>query len=178
MKHTKHPAHAVAFAAMAALALLAAPAFAEVTEDTWYLEGGLGYYIGDDIGVAEIESDFLIDFRGGTFLTETWGLEGQIWQVSTDVAGLDIDILGVDVSAVYCFNPSEKHNFFAVGGIGYVDIEDENSFTLHLGAAGRINVTDNFYVRPDARYLYVDDVADESFNNFLITVSAGWVFGK
>jgi hypothetical protein len=201
MKHAKHPAYAAALAAMAMLVFVAAPALAEVTEGTAHLEGGLGYYIGDSVDIYteefEIESGLLINFRGGGFLTERWGLEGQLWIADTeatlsgpvtrflfgsDISG-DMTILGLDASAVYCANPAGEHNFFAVGGIGYYSAEDEadeseGSLTMHLGAAVRINVTDNFYVRPDVRYLYVNDIVDESFNNFLITVSAGWVFGK
>ncbi|UCF80486.1 MAG: porin family protein [Acidobacteriota bacterium] len=200
MKHTKHPVHSVALAAMAVLVFMAAPAVAEVTEDTAHLEGGLGYYVGDSVDIYteefEIESDLLINVRGGWFFTERWGLEGQLWRADTeatlsgplttflfggDISG-DVTVWGLDASAVYCTNPAGKHNFLVVGGVGYSSAEDEagddeGSLTLNLGVAGRINVTDNFYVRPDARYLYVNDIMDESFNNFLITVNVGWVFG-
>jgi hypothetical protein len=201
MNHAKHHACIVVLATIAAAVLMAAPALAEVTEGTAHIEGGLGYYIGDSVDIYtekfEIESDFLINVRGGAFFTEHWGLEGQLWRADTeatlsgpmtrflfggDISG-DVTVWGLDASAVYCTNPAGKHNFFVVGGAGYFSAEDEadddeGSFTLHLGAAGRINVTDNFYVRPDARYLYVNDIVDESFNNFLITVNVGWVFGQ
>jgi opacity protein-like surface antigen len=208
------------------LALAAAPALAEVTKGNWYLEGGLGYYISVSVSEtfddpllgsieseSEIRNDVLINVRGGRFFTKRWGLEVQLWRAFTEVTGAadgwpfpgaDADVSGLDVSAVFCPNPTGKNNFLVVGGIGYVIVDfdllpevkealkllgmtpgdGDSSLTLHLGAAGRINVTDSIYVRTDVRYLYVNGIdfgfpsGDSQLNNFLITVNVGWVFGK
>jgi hypothetical protein len=75
-----------------------------------------------------------------------------------------------------------------VGGAGYANVdvsgvEDEDSISLHLGAAARISMTNHFYFRSDVRYLYMSGIdfgfrGDSKLNNFLITVNAGLVFGK
>jgi hypothetical protein len=196
------------------LALAAAPALAEVAEGNWYLEGGLGYYIGggDDTETdegfpdeLEIENDYLINFRAGWFLAENRGVEGQLWYSETTgtrvysatfVGGVrhialdfDTNVYGFDVSAVFCLNPSSKHNLFVVGGVGYANVdmagvEDEDTLTVHFGLAARISMTKHFYFRPDVRYLYMNGIdfrfreGDSKLNNILITVSTGWAFGK
>jgi opacity protein-like surface antigen len=213
MKHAKHPVHAAALAAMAALVFMAAPALAEITEDTWYIEGGAGFLVGDsDYGTdpilgrveAKIESSPTIGARFGGFFTRHFGMEGQIWYSPSDLdfefqgaksGSLDIDIWEFDASVVLCPNPSGKYNFLVLGGVGYlngdIDLnipgggsESEDSTTLHVGAAVDIFVTDDVYVRPDARYLYVEGfdlfgLGEESrLNFFTISVNIGFLFGK
>lgn len=173
---------------MAVLALAAAPALAEVAEGNWYLEGGLGYYIGDgddtktDQGYPdelEIENDYLINFRAGWFLAEDRGVEGQLWYSETTatrtftiaaIGGIrhvtlnfGTNVYGFDVGAVFCLNPPRKHNLFVVGGVGYANVdmsgvEDEDTLTLHFGLAARISMTKHFYFRPDVRYLYMNGI--------------------
>jgi hypothetical protein len=131
-------------------------------------------------------------------------MEGQVWYSPSDLDfefpgvsdSFDIDIWGLDASIVLCLNPSGKYNFLALGGIGYlngdIDLnipgvdssESEDSTTLHVGAAGRIDVTDFLYVRPDARYFYVEGFdlfgsgKESRLDFFMLSVNVGFVFGK
>lgn len=202
------------FSLPAALVFMAAPALAEVGAKTGYVEGGVGFLVGDSddgtdpilgYGEARLESSPLIDFRFGGFFTEHFGMEGQVWYSPSDLefefqgaelGNLDVDIWGFDASIVLCPNPSGEYNFLVLGGIGYlngdIDLnipgedssESEDSTTLHVGAAGRINVTDNVYIRPDARYLYVEGFdlfgsgKESRLNFFTISVNVGFIFGK
>lgn len=117
----------------------------------------------------------------------------------------DVNVMGLDVSTVLRLNSSGKFNFLLLGGIGAIsraDTEVEgvdfdlgipgpdkepvdigSSLTLHLGAAAKIFLRENFYLRPDVRYLYVDGI-DLDFDSgkksqldySVATVSAGWAF--
>ena len=190
--------------AMTALALAAAPAFAEITENTWYVEGGAGYFLGDGASGtflgkparAEIENSLMVGGRGGVFFTKNWGLEGQFAYSPAEVTrsasalGSGIDDMGIlflDASAVYCPNPSGEKNVLVLGGIGYMQtrIEGSNSQrspTFHLGAAAKLFRTENFYIRPDVRYLSVDgiefgfdDGKKSQLNSFALSLTIGWV---
>ncbi len=192
-----------------------APAFAEITKNTWYAEGGVGFLVGDsDDGIdpilgpgeARIESSPAIGARFGGFFTRYFGMESQIWYSPSDLdfespgagsGSFDIDIWGFDASVVLCPNPSGKYNFLVLGGIGYLNGEidlnmpgetgfstSEDSTTLHVGAAVDLFVTDEVYIRPDARYLYVEGFdlfglgKESRLNFFTISMNVGFMFGK
>jgi opacity protein-like surface antigen len=189
--------------AMTALALVAAPASAEISAGTGCVEGGAGYFFGDDASGtflgkparAEIENSIMAGVRGGVFFTENWGLEGQLAyspvEVTRSASALgsgtdDRGILFLDASAVYCLNPSGEKNVLVLGGIGYMQtrIEGSNSQrspTFHLGAATKLFRTENLYIRPDVRYLYVDGVEfgfddgkKSQLNTFVLSLTIGW----
>lgn len=117
----------------------------------------------------------------------------------------DVNVMGLDASTVFRLNPSGKFNFLLLGGIGVIgSTESEiegvdfelgipgpdkepvdlgSSLTLHLGAAAKIFLWENFYLRPDVRYLHVDGVdldfdsgKESQLDYSVATVSAGWVF--
>jgi opacity protein-like surface antigen len=199
---------------LVALALATAPAFAEIIKHRGYVEGGAGFLVGDSDdgtdpilghGEARIESSPTIGARFGGFFTEHFGMEGQVWYSPSDLEfefsgtvsdSLDIDIWGFDASIVLCPNPSGKYNFLVLGGIGYlngdIDLnvpgedssESEDSTTLHVGAAVDLFVTDDVYIRPDARYLYVEGFdlfglgKESRLDLFTISVNVGLMFGK
>jgi hypothetical protein len=189
---------------MAALALAAAPAFAEISAGTGCVEGGAGYFLGDGASgtslgqpaKGEIENSLMVSGRGGVFFTKNWGLEGQLAYSpaevtrSTSALGSGIDdmtILFLDASAVYCPNPSGEKNVLVLGGIGYMQTRikgssSQRSPTFHLGAAAKLFRTESFYIRPDVRYLYVDDVdfgfddgKKNPINTFVLSLTIGWV---
>jgi hypothetical protein len=76
---------------------------------------------------------------------------------------VEVDITGFDGSIVYCPNPSRKINFLLLGGLGLMSTElfegarGTGTFTLHVGAAAKIFLTDRLYIRPDVRYLSVGE---------------------
>ncbi len=83
-----------------------------------------------------------------------------------------------------------------LGGVGYaaanldspitgtvngqaVRIDDDEGFTLNAGAGAKYFITDNFLVRLEARYRYVDAVVDrfdDSLSTFETTLGVGWQF--
>jgi hypothetical protein len=129
---------------MAALALAAAPASADISAGAGCVEGGAGYFLGDGASGtflgkparAEIENSLMAVVRGGRFFTKNWGLEGQLAYSPSEVTRSastlgfgtdDMNILFLDASAVYCFNPSGEKNVFVLGGIGYMQTRFEDS---------------------------------------------------
>jgi hypothetical protein len=202
----KKLAFEVSLVAVAVLALAASPAFAEITKDTWYIEGGTGYFRGDgdsqtkaktetipgdppekiklyEIKIeVEVENGYLINFRVGRFFAKHWGVESLLWFSPTELTGsakadiidvefpesaeftdrVEVDITGIDGSIVYCPNPSGKFNVLLLGGAGLLSTElfegsrGSGSYSLHLGAAAKIFVTDKLYIRTDVRYLDVN----------------------
>lgn len=107
-----------------------------------------------------------------TELTGSVGVDGVAVTAGTGEArpygkgftdSVEVDMAGFDGSVVYCPNPSRKINFLLLGGLGLMSTElfegsrGTGAFTLHVGAAAKIFLTDRLYIRPDVRYLSVGE---------------------
>jgi len=60
-----------------------------------------------------------------------------------------------------------------------VSIKDDNGFTLNAGIGAKYFITDNFLIRAEARYRYLDKVVDrfdDSLNTVETTLGVGYRF--
>ncbi|MFQ5669066.1 MAG: outer membrane beta-barrel domain-containing protein [Acidobacteriota bacterium] len=152
----------------------------------------------------ELDDDATFGVRYGYQFTQRWGIEislGYSPGTITDISGLppgggdeiDVDLFLVDVDAVYNFNPDAKIVGYVVFGVGGVTadldspipgpnnttIEDDDGFTANVGGGARFFITDNFNIRAEARYRFIDALIsemDDSLNTVEGTVAAEWVF--
>lgn len=194
-------------AAVGALALNAVPALAQVAEGSQELHVYAGEAFGDDLTsrpisgrTPKLDDDVAYGLRYGFNFTPDWGLELSLGGTKTSVQGLpgrdiDLDLTTFDVDAIRHFNSGNRFVPYVVAGVGYVTadldrpivgvangpvrIEDDNSFTLNAGVGAKYFVTDNFQLRLDARYRYLDKVVDrldDSLNTFETTFGVGFSF--
>ena len=107
---------------------------------------------------------------------------------------IDLDLTTLDVDAIYHFNSSGRFVPYVLAGVGYVSadldrpiigtvnglqpvrIGDDNGFTANAGLGAKLYVTDNFLLRLDARYRYLDKVVDR-FDDSLGTVETTFGVG-
>ncbi len=167
----------------------------------------VGYYFPSDLQLTNvgeqvgIQDDFTYGLRYGYRATDKFGL-GFSWNV------FDFDSARSDAAAINCSTCDFDANFFdfsaefypgggdfaLVGGIGWVtsdfDVNLEGSdndiaasddaFTFHLGLAYTWKAGENFYVRPDLRFRFVeldaqgDALYDDEDMQF--TLGLGWRF--
>jgi opacity protein-like surface antigen len=196
-------------AALGALSLNTMPALAQVTEGSQEIHVYAGELFGDDLTdraisgrTPKVDDDVTYGLRYGVNFTPDWGLELSLGRTNTSVQDLpgrdvDLDLTTLDVDAIRHFNSGNRFVPYMLAGVGYVTadldrpllgvanglqpvrIEDDNSFTLNAGVGAKYFVTDNFLLRLDARYRYLDKVVDrldDSLNTFETTFGVGFKF--
>lgn len=191
-----------------AVVLAAGPALAQVQgrqNEVHVFAGGL---FGDDLtdrrvsgDQPELDDDVTFGGRYGYDFTKHWGIEGSVAfspNSATDVPGsdIDMDILTLDVDAVWHFTPDARAVGYLMGGAGFITadldepirgtvrgkdvrIDDDSGFTLNGGVGVKFFVAEVFMIRVEARYRFVDallDRFDDSLNTVETTVGAGWIF--
>jgi hypothetical protein len=106
--------------------------------------------------------------------------------------GMGLDAFLADLSFEWLVNPDDRAVFQVYGGPGYGWVnfdpptgkdDDDNVLTLHFGVGAKISITDEFYIRPDARIRWFDadeDPAggpDDSHTDLEATIGFGWYLG-
>jgi len=195
--------------ALAGVSLLgAAPAMAQVEGASQELNVYAGEIFGDDVtdtaisgGKPKLDDDITYGVRYAYNFNPSWGLEMSLGSNPNSVTGLaggdiDIDLSTVDVNAVWHFRPYARLMPYLTAGAGYavadldvpirgtvngqpVSIDDDNGFTLNVGVGAKYFVTDQFLIRFDARYRYLDAVLDrfaDSPGTVEATLGVGWKF--
>ena len=194
------------FLCLFALLLIAAPAFGEVRPGSAELHIFGGGFVGDDIGSpspvspeVEIDNGFVVGLRFGGVFTPHWGIEVSVGAVPDSklenhpTAGEDgAAFLFADLSAVNYLNPDGTHVAYIAWGVGAARSDFDSreffdhgdSFTAHFAIGGRFLVTENFMLRVEGRYRYIDRVAeiqssgnDQEANVFEATFGLGWRWG-
>ncbi len=199
---------ATGLTALGLLGLASAPAAAQVEAGTHELHGFVGYLFGDDLtdtaisgSTPELDDDFEFGARYVYNFSETLGLDVSFAynpNSATRLPGpdIDLDIMLLDVDAIWSFLPRERFVPYALAGVGYafadldnpitgvangqtVTIQDDDGFTLNAGIGVRYYFTDLVHMRVEARYRYIDklvDTFDDSLNAFEATVGVGMTF--
>ncbi len=178
--------------ALAGLATLYTPsAQAAVSADTGSLEIFAGWYSPDADVPGESLDDVTYGMRGGYNFTKHFMLQfgGQYFNTDykTIPGTVDIDIWMFDISMGWMVNPDSRGVFHLYGGPGWssVDVsipaakdESESGLSVHVGVGVQIAATDRFYIRPDARYRWVDgDEGSDDRNDWEATLGFGWYLG-
>jgi outer membrane beta-barrel protein len=184
-------------AALGTLALQAIPAQAQEAgkQEVDIYAGAL---FGDDVTdraisgqTPKLDDDLTFGVRYGYNFTDQLGIElsaGRSPNAVTKLAGgdIDLDLTTIDLDAVWNFNNGTPFHPYVLAGVGYasadldhritgtvsgqpVSITDDNGFTLNAGLGAKYFITDNFLIRAEARYRYLDKVVDR-FDNSLNTV--------
>lgn len=199
----------IGIATLGALALNTVPAFAQVTAGSQEIHVYAGESFGDDLTARpisgrtpKVDDDVTYGLRYGINFTPDWGLELSLGRTGTSVQDLpgrdiDLDLTTLDVDAIRHFNSGNRFVPYVLAGVGYVSadldrpivgtldgvqpvrISDDNGFTANAGLGAKYYVTDNFLLRLDARYRYLDkivDRADDSLNTFETTFGVGFRF--
>lgn len=202
--------HLKTLGALGAVILLAASGqtMAQVQPGSHELHGYAGYLFGGDLtdrpvsgSEPQLDDDFTLGLRYGYNITEQWGVEvslGYNPNSVTDLEGsdVDIDLLMLDVDAIWHLLPAQEWVPYVVAGIGYAQadldrpiigtsgattyrIDDDSGFTANAGVGLKWFATDRLIVRAEARYRYLDKVVDrfaEPINSFETTLGVGWKF--
>jgi hypothetical protein len=168
----------------------AEPAYVERAR--WNFELFAGYFFPE-----ELDEDLTYGLRFGRRGVGNWG-----WQIAGswfDVADsqgfsgrkVDADIVHVDFSAAYY--PGEDGRFSIFFGPGWasgnVDIpgstEDlsDDVFSAHVGLGYEADITDSFYIKPDARLRWYElegfgeDGGKDNQITYEAAIAIGWRFG-
>lgn len=195
-------------AAFVALGFWSLPASAQVKAATHEVHAFAGWMFGDDLTetdvsglTPELDDDFTFGARYVYNFTEMLGLDASFGYTpgsATNLTGgdIDLDVITLDVDAMWSFSPTAKFVPYVLGGVGYafadldqpitgtvngqpVVIEDDDGFTLNAGVGARYILSDAAQLRFEARYRFVDKLVDEfddSLNTFEATVGAGMTF--
>lgn len=188
----KRISHWVAAASLAVAATLAPAAHAVVTEDTGNIEVFVGWYVPEEDVTGESLDDLTWGIRGGYNFTSHFMMQfgGQVFTTDYEtIAGdVDIDQLMFDASFGWLANPEDRGVFVLYGGPGWVDTEmdppvgksvSDSSLSAHVGIGGIIQVKNRFYMRPDARYRWIDgDDSDDDRGDWEVTLGFGWALGS
>lgn len=199
---------AVGLAGAGVFLLGAAPAMAQVEGGSQELSVYAGEIFGDDLTdtaisgrTPKLDDDITYGVRYAYNFNQAWGIEMSLGSNPNSVTGLvgsdiDIDLATVDVNAVWHFRPYSHFVPYLTAGAGYavadldvpirgtisgqpVSIDDDNGFTLNVGVGAKYFVTDQFLIRFDARYRYLDAVLDrfaDSPGTVEATLGVGWKF--
>ena len=106
-----------------AMLLIVTSAVAGIGEGNWE--------VGFDLGVTDFDSDvaddtgFYFDVRGGYFFGDTFQLEGQISDSSTEEGPFDISLTSLFVNAVFNFHPKEHIVPYVLLGVGSTTLDIE-----------------------------------------------------
>ncbi len=188
----------IGLAGAGALLLNALPAVAQVHANSQEVGAYVGAVFGDDLTDSRLSGqqpklDDRVTFglRYGYNFTENWGLEAALGYSPNRVKGLssgnvDLNLTTLDVDGVYHFSGLGRFVPYLVAGVGYanadldhnlqgtvngqpVSIGDDSSFTFNGGLGAKYFITDNFLIRVEGRYRYLDKLVDR-FDHSLNTV--------
>ena len=178
--------------ALAALAFAWSPAAqAAITEKTGNLEVFVGWYTPEDDIPDESLDDVTYGMRGGFNFTKHFMLQFGAQMFSTDYStpagDVDVDQWMFDTSFGWYVNPDSRAVFLVYGGPGWsntdmdfpvVKDESDSSLSAHVGIGGVISFGHRFYLRPDARYRWIDgDDNSDSRGDWEATLGFGWALG-
>jgi outer membrane beta-barrel protein len=167
-----------------------------------------GQLFGDDLTdrqvsgqTPQLDDDITYGLRYGYSITDALGIEisaGRSQSSVTNLTGgdIDLDLTTVDLDAVWNFNNGTRFHPYVLAGVGYasadldrpivgtvnaqpVTIKDDQGFTLNAGLGAKYFITDNFLIRAEARYRYLDKVVDrfdDSLNTVETTLGVGYRF--
>jgi outer membrane beta-barrel protein len=204
MKMTKRLA---GVAAVGTLALQALPAFAQQAGQQ-EVDVYAGALFGDDVTdraisgqTPELDDDVTFGARYGYYFTDALGIElsaGHSPNSVKNVTGgdIDLDLTTIDVDAVWNIHNGTRVFPYVVAGVGYasadldgriqgtvggqsVSVADDEGFTVNAGIGAKYFITDNFLIRAEARYRYLDKVVDrfdDSLNTVETTLGVGYRF--
>ena len=181
---------------LAALAL-SPSAHAAVAANSGDIEVVIGWYWPESQTGADVQDDFTGGVQGGYNFTKHFGLEGSVLGFDSSVnnpapfADTSVRALTTDLSFEWLANPDKRAVFELYGGPGYAwqDVNppgpknsiSEDVWTMHVGVGTKISITDNFYIRPDARVRWFDGDNKaghiDSHTDWQTTVSFGWYIG-
>jgi len=167
-----------------------------------------GELFGDDLTdraisgqTPKLDDDITFGLRYSYNITDALGIEASVGRSQSSVTKLaggdiDLDLTTIDVDAVWNFNNGTRFSPYVLAGVGYasadldrpivglvgatpVSIKDDNGFTLNAGIGAKYFITDNFLIRAEARYRYLDKVVDrfdDSLNTVETTLGVGYRF--
>jgi outer membrane beta-barrel protein len=167
-----------------------------------------GYLFGGDLTdrpvsgtTPSLDDDIVMGLRYAYNFTPAWAFEvsaGYNPNTVTDLEGEDVDLnlLTVDVNAVWRFRPQNRLVPYVTFGIGYakadldqpihgtsdgqnVTIDDDASITANAGVGLVYYFSEHFLVRADARFRYIDKLVDryaDSLETPEATFGVGWQF--
>jgi outer membrane beta-barrel protein len=193
--------------AVGLLAGQAVPALAQ-TAGSQQVEVYGGELFGDDVTdrpvsgqTPKIDNDFTFGLRYGYNITDQLGLEASVGHTKnavTHVTGgdIDIDLTTLDLNAVWNFKNSTPFVPYVLAGVGFasadldrhitgtidgqpVSIADDDTFTFNAGLGAKYYAKDNFFIRAEARYRYLDKVVDrfdQNLNTVETTLGVGYQF--
>jgi opacity protein-like surface antigen len=174
------------FAILAATLLvlaMATPLQAGTTAETVELEGYLGLYM----PAPDLDDDVTAGIRAGYNITQYFQVTGTLGFASADAdrGGGEVDWVFTEFSFVWNILPEEKVVPILFGGPGYAfsssdddlgpDLDDD-SFTLHVGAGFKWDLTTKMDLRFAARARYFENRDDDETDTEL-TIGVGWKFG-
>jgi outer membrane beta-barrel protein len=195
-------------AALGVVALANAPAQAQVEGASQEISVYGGELFGDDLTdtpvsgqTPDLDDDFTFGLRYAYNFKDALAIEvgaGETPGTATRLAGedIDLDLSTFDVDAVWHFDLGNRVVPYVLAGVGYaradlddpvtgtvngqaVRIEDDEGFTANAGVGAKYFVNDNFLVRLEARYRYLDQVVDrfdDSLDTVETTLGVGWRF--
>jgi outer membrane beta-barrel protein len=167
-----------------------------------------GQLFGDDLTdrqvsgqTPKLDDDITYGVRYSYNITDALGIEASVGRSQSSVKNLtggdiDLDLTTVDLDAVWSFNNGTRFYPYVLAGVGYasadldrsivgtvdaqpVTIKDDQGFTLNAGVGAKYFITDNFLIRAEARYRYLDKVVDrfdDSLNTVETTLGVGYRF--
>lgn len=182
------------------------PARAEITGGSGEIEIYAGWYWPDD-GPGISLDDLTFGVRGGINFTPAFGLliGAGYWEGSEGVTLATVPPASFkakaeqwhgDISLVWNINPDSRSVFQFFGGPGYAETDVTNwalvggaavkgtaskgTWTGHAGFGVRIACTDTFYIRPEGRVRYFDDVPGGNGErwDYEASIGFGWALGQ
>ena len=153
--------------------------------------GVVGWYSPDEDVPGQDLDDLTWGLRGGFDFTKHFRMQLGAQNFSTDydtVPGqVDIDQWMLDLSMGWNVNPDSKAVFTVYGGPGWASTDvdfpvlkdtSDSSLTAHVGLGLRVQIANRFYIRPDARWRWIDgDDKSDDRNDWEATLGFGWTLG-
>lgn len=189
----RFPRWAVGAALLATSSLVAPTASAAIADNSGTIEVFAGWYMPEDEIAGQNLDDWTGGIRGGVNFTPHFLFQAGVQVFQTDYAtipgNVNIDQWMVDVSFGWIATPERRATFLVYGGPGYtwtnfdfptVKDVDDNEWSAHVGIGGILQAGQRFYIRPDARYRWIDGsdgAGDDSRGDWEATVGFGWLLG-
>jgi OmpA-OmpF porin, OOP family len=162
------------------------PSLASAESGKWYLNGGVGYQVFDQVnGGADLDNMGVLVLGAEKQLSDKWGVGFWLDYGEADgkyISTLDVDYASANLDLVRYFGSGGKFEPYTALGIGHVaqSLEDDaldpdfESTQLNAGAGFRYLFTEALSLRADARYLYD---TDDELNHGLVTLGLSYAFG-